>query len=251
MAERPLLPECEPFAAGGGPQGALVVHGFTGCPQSLRPLAHAFADAGLNVALPLLPGHGTSVEDMMTTTWDDWSGAVESAYVELAAACDRVVVAGLSMGGALSLWLASRHPEIAGVVCVNPVIRVAEDLTGLVRQMIDDGQDRIPAIAGDLADPEAHETGYEETPLAQLLSLGEGTDRLRADLGKVTCPLLLMNSPQDHVVPPSNSDELEGAVRGPVERIALERSYHVATLDYDGDLVCTEATAFAQRCFAS
>lgn len=224
------------------------MHGFTACPQSLRPLAQAFAHGGLRVDLPLLPGHGTSVEDMMATTWDDWSGAVESAYTRLTAACDRVVVAGLSMGGALSLWLASRHPEIAGAVCVNPVIRVADDLTALFRQMIEDGQDRIPAITGDLADPAAHEAGYTETPLAQLLSLSEGLHRLRPELGQVTCPLLLMNSPQDHVVPPSNSEELASAVGGPVERISLERSFHVATVDYDRDLICSEATAFAQRC---
>lgn len=251
MVDRPLLPECEPFTASGGPHGALVLHGLTGCPQPLRPLAQAFADAGLRVELPLLPGHGTRVEDMVTTTWDDWSTAAESAHAKLAASCDKVVVAGLSMGGALSLWLASRHPEIAGVVCVNPVIRIDDELTVLFRQMIEDGQDRIPAIAGDLADPEAHETGYGETPLAQVLSLSEGLDRLRPELGKVTSPLLLMNSPQDHVVPPPNSDELAGAVGGPLERISLERSYHVATVDYDRDLICAEATAFAQRCFTT
>lgn len=246
---RTLLLGCDPFAVEAGPDapGVLVLHGFTGCPQSVRPLAEAFADAGFGVELPLLPGHGTGVEDMMTTTWADWSGAAEAAYGRLASRCGQVVVAGLSMGGGLAAWLGSRHPEITGLVCVNPLIRIADDVTGFVRQLLEDGQDRMPGIGGDLSDPETHETGYEETPLAQLLSLGEGTNALRPELGKITCPVLLMTSPQDHVVPPVNSDELAEAVSGPVERISLERSFHVATLDHDQQLILTEATAFALR----
>ena len=61
----------EPFSAAGGPYGVLVLHGFTGNPGSMRPLAEAFADAGFSVELPLLPGHGTSVEDMLGTGFDD------------------------------------------------------------------------------------------------------------------------------------------------------------------------------------
>ena len=117
-----VLAGAEPFSASGGPHGALVVHGFTGCPQSMRGLAQAFAAAGFATELPLLPGHGTSVDDMLATRWADWSGAAESAYDELAARCDRVVVAGLSMGGTITAWLATRHPEIAGLVLVNPAV---------------------------------------------------------------------------------------------------------------------------------
>jgi carboxylesterase len=52
----------------------LVLHGFTGNPVSMRPLAEACAKEGFTVELPRLPGHGTSVEDLMTTGWADWSG---------------------------------------------------------------------------------------------------------------------------------------------------------------------------------
>ncbi|HEY8544662.1 MAG TPA: alpha/beta fold hydrolase, partial [Acidimicrobiales bacterium] len=226
---------CEPMSAAGGDTGVLVLHGFTGCPQSLRGLAEAFAAAGHTVELPLLPGHGTTVDDMLTTGWADWSGAAELAYTELAERCPQVVVAGLSMGGALALWLATRHPAIAGVVCVNPIVEVAPDVVTLARDLLAGGQDRIPAIGGDIADPDGHEAAYDATPLAPLLSLAEGTDALRADLGRITSPLLLCNSPQDHVVPPVNADIVAGAVAGPVERVTLERSYHVATLDHDAE----------------
>ena len=90
----PVLAGAEPQSWPGGPHGALVLHGFTGTPQSMRGLAAAFAAAGFATELPLLPGHGTSVDDMVSTTWDDWASAAESAFEDLAARCDRVVVAG-------------------------------------------------------------------------------------------------------------------------------------------------------------
>jgi carboxylesterase len=243
----PILASCEPWSADGGRHGVLVVHGFTGCPQSMRPLAEAFAGEGYTVDLPLLPGHGTSVEEMMTTSWKDWSGAAESVYDNLAARCDKVVVVGLSMGGTITAWLASRHPEIAGIVCVNPLVRVADSVVELVQQMLEGGEDRMPAIAGDIADPAAKETGYAETPLAALLSLAGGADELRNRWSEIGCPVLLMTSPQDHVVPPSDSDELAAAVQGRVERITLERSFHVATLDYDRDLIVERSLEFVAR----
>jgi carboxylesterase len=242
-----VLPGCDPWSVDGGRYGVLVLHGLTACPQTMRPLAEAFADEGYAVELPLLPGHGTTVDDMMATGWDDWSGAAEAAYRSLAARCERVAVAGLSMGGSLAIWLAIRHPEVAGLVCVNPLVEVAEDVVALARQMVDAGEDRVPAIGGDIADPSGRETAYDALPLGPLLSLARAGRELRAQLERITCPVLLMTSPQDHVVPPTNSDHLAASVQGPVQRVSLERSYHVATLDHDRDLIRAEAVAFVGK----
>ncbi|MGH9211281.1 MAG: alpha/beta hydrolase [Acidimicrobiales bacterium] len=242
-----VIPACEPWSKEGGPHGVLVLHGFTGCPQSMRPLAEAFAAAGYAVELPLLPGHGTTVEDMLTTTWVDWSAAAETAYHGLTARCDRVVVAGLSMGGSLTVWLATRRPSIAGIVCVNPLVAFPEDMGTALRSLVEAGEETIDAIGDDVADPEIHEVAYDRVPLRPLLSLADATAELRATLGQVTCPTLLLTSPQDHVVPPANSDELAAGVAGPVERVSLDRSYHVATIDHDRDLIAAEAVAFAGR----
>ena len=242
-----IIPGCEPWAADGGPHGVLVLHGFTGCPQSLRGLARAFAEAGFAVDLPLLPGHGTSVDDLAGTGWPDWTAAADDAYRALAARADEVVVAGLSMGGSLTAWLAARHPGIAGVACINPVLSVPDPMVSAVEDMLAGGLDRIASIGGDVADPEGREKAYDETPLTPLLTLAAGTGDLRAELGGITCPVLVMTSPQDHVVEPANSDVLAESVAGPVERVTLERSYHVATLDFDRDLIEQRAVEFARR----
>jgi carboxylesterase len=244
----PILAGAEPFAAPGGDDGVLVVHGFTGNPGSMRSLASAFAEAGFTVELPLLPGHGTAVEDMLPTRWADWSGAAEAAYQGLAARCERVVVAGLSMGGTLTCWLAARHPEIAGIVVVNPAVEPpAESFIEMMRQTVAAGIDCIPGIGSDIAMPGISEGAYEGTPVEPLLSLVQAEVDLSPKLVDIRCPVLLFNSPQDHVVPPSSSDYLAERVSGPVERVTLARSFHVATMDYDKEEIEQRSVDFARK----
>jgi carboxylesterase len=242
------MPGAEPYSADGGSNGALVLHGFTGNPQSMRGLAEAFAAAGFTVELPRLPGHGTTIDDMLTTTWDDWVGAAEDAYRSLAARCERIVVAGLSMGGTLTAWLAAGHPEIAGAVLINAAIDPpAPEFRRMLQDMLDQGHTVMPGIGSDIADPASTESSYDGTPIAPLLTLIAADDDLLPRLGDITCPVLIMTSPQDHVVPPLSSDILAMKVGGPVERVTLERSYHVATLDYDKHLIFERAVEFARK----
>ena len=179
----------EPYAAMGDSRGALVLHGFTGNPQSVRGVAMALADAGLTVELPLLPGHGTEVADMLPTRWNDWADAVEEEYTSLAARCDGVVVAGLSMGGLLALWLAQRHPEIAGLVLVNPMVLPPDDsLVALAQSMVEAGEELAPGIASDIAKEGVTESSYAETPLRPIISLFAAAAEVAADVESVACP---------------------------------------------------------------
>lgn len=245
----PILPGAEPMSVSGTNRcGALVLHGFTGNPNSMRGLANAFAAAGFTVEMPLLPGHGTAVEDMLATTWADWSAHVEATYLALAPTVDKVVVAGLSMGGTLTAWLAAQHPEIAGIVTVNGALEPFNaEFRALLQGMADAGETIIAGIGSDIADPDSKESSYPETPIAPLLSLAAAGDELDALVPSITCPALVMTSPQDHVVAPTAGPYFAARVSGPVETLTLERSYHVATLDYDKDIINEASVAFAKK----
>jgi carboxylesterase len=248
----PLIPGADPWthaADSSSAPGALVLHGFTGNPGSMRGLAEAFAAAGFHVEMPLLPGHGTSVEDMLPTTWADWLGEAEAGLQRLERRCERVVVAGLSMGGALTLRLGADHRSICGLITVNPATQPqAPEVVAILQAMLDDGTDLIPGIGSDIADPDAHESAYGGTPVRALLSLvNDGLAPLAETYASATVPLLLLNSPQDHVVDPAQAEFLAANWGGPLERVTLERSYHVATQDYDKDLIFESSVTFARR----
>jgi len=240
-----ILPGAEPYSATGDTRGALVLHGFTGNPQSMRGLALALADAGFTVELPLLPGHGTQIEDMLDTTWEDWSAAAEKAYNDLAARSDGVVVVGLSMGGMLSVWLAEHHPEIAAIAVVNPLLSPPDaDTLGFIQAMVDGGDEVAPGIGSDIAMEGAVEAAYPGLPLRATLSLFGAAAEVEKALDQVTCPVLVFTSVQDHVVDTVSSQKLVERAKGPVEQVMLERSFHVATLDWDKDEIEARTVAF-------
>ena len=244
-----MLAGAEPFSVDAGEIGVVLCHGFSGSPQSMRPWAKALADAGHSVRLPLLPGHGTRWQDLNQTTWRDWYGHADAAFGELRARCTAVFAMGLSMGGALALRLAEEHGEaVAGVVAVNPYINQQHPLLPalpVLRWVLP----TFPGVVGDIKRPGVTELGYDRIPLHALSSLMQFHAMVRADLSRVTQPLLLMYSAVDHVVPAATNAHAvrDGVGSTDLTEIVLQDSYHVATLDYDAETIERESLAFVRR----
>jgi carboxylesterase len=250
----PIAPTAEPYhldarADGAGQRvGVLLVHGFTGSPASMRPWARHLAEQGFGVGVPRLPGHGTSSRELNRTRWEDWYGEAERAFDALASRHDRVVVGGLSMGGGLALRLgAERGREVAGVVLVNAAVATArKDVLALpaLKWLLPS----FPGITDDIKKPGVVEHGYPRTPLKAAHSMMTGWRALRPELPKVTQPVLLFRSLEDHVVDPSSAELIRGTIssRDVTERL-LANSYHVATLDNDAPAIFEESTHFVRR----
>jgi len=248
MTTMPLMPGAEPFLHEGGRTGALLVHGFTGTPQSLRGWAQHLADAGLSVALPRLPGHGTTLAEANLTHWEDWYAEVERHLALLRERCDDVFVMGLSMGGTLSIRLAEEHgDEIAGLVLVNPSLltkRPDRFLLPVLRLVLGSWA----AIGNDIKKPGMTELAYDKLPVKAAYQVSRLWGTTRADLDKVTQPLLVLRSTEDHVVEPDSARLLlEKVSSTDVREILLEDSYHVATLDNDAPLIFDTSLEFVRR----
>lgn len=247
-----VRPGAEPFAHDGDAIGVLLCHGFTGSPASMRPWAEHLAAQGHTVRLPLLPGHGTTWQDMNTTTWQQWYARVSSAFEELRARCDHVLVAGLSMGGALVTRLAEeRGDQVAGLVLVNPAYLV-EDVRLKLLPVLQRVLPSLPGIGNDIKKPGQDEVCYDKIPLKALYSQTKLWDAVIRDMAAVTQPVLLVRSVEDHVVPASSSAKLLASISSAdVTEIVLTDSFHVATLDNDADRIMAEADAFIERVTSS
>jgi carboxylesterase len=230
----PVMPGAEPYTHDGGPVGALLCHGFTGSPQSLRPWAEYLADAGLSVSLPRLPGHGTTWQEMARTGWEDWYAEIDRAFEDLAKRATEVFAMGLSMGGCLALRLAELHGSaISGLVLVNPSITADNRLVALTPVL----KHVVPALKGvgnDVKKDGVRELAYGKMPVKAIASLRRLWSATQADLGRVTQPILVYRSGADHVVGPASLATLRGAL--PTSQLTVrtcEDSFHVATLDND------------------
>lgn len=232
--------------------GVLVLHGFTGNPFSMRPLAERCAEAGYSVELPRLPGHGTSLEDLVPRRWSDFVEVALASYDELAQRCAKVAVVGLSVGGGLTALIAEERGSVAGCVFINPMLKgPGADMEQALKDLIDSGLDVLATDSkSDIKKEGTSEAKYEGWPLRALQSVIDGVEVVDANLSAITAPSLLLSSREDHTVAPENGDEIVEKSSGPVERIWLEESYHVATLDNDQALVEGATLEFLSKVLA-
>lgn len=238
----------EPFSSDGGPVGVLLSHGFTGSPASMTPWGRDLAERGFTVRVPRLPGHGTTWQEMNRTRWQDWYGEVDQALTELRARCEHVAVAGLSMGGCLALRLAEQRPDdVDALVLVNPAIALRRFDLKLV-PVLQHVLPSMPGIGNDIAKPGADEVGYDKTPLRALASQLQMWKDVRAGLGRVTAPVRLFRSEDDHVVDDwSQQLILDGVSSTVTDLVTLRDSFHVATLDHDAPLIFDSSAAFIEQ----
>lgn len=248
MTESSIPPRPAAFSyPGHGPNartGIAICHGFTGSPLSVLPWAEYLAAQGYAVTVPLLPGHGTDWKQLARSNWHDWYAAFESAYLELAARTDRCFVAGLSMGGAIALLTAARHP-VAGVSVVNPGlsfydrrVRVIGVLKFFQRTTLPIQEDKPTAASTEDGD-------YSRTPLAAVHELKKLFGAATRGLHQVNAPVQVFKSRTDAVVPPTSLATLRQRL-GPrlVDVVDLYHSSHVATLDVDAPEIFSRSSKF-------
>lgn len=225
--------------------GLLLCHGFTGSPQSLRPWAEDHAARGWAVELPLLPGHARTWQEMARTDWTDWYGHLREAALELSERYGPIAIGGLSMGGALTLALGEDprlRGRIAALVAVNPGMTLPP--VARFGHLLSRVRPTMAGIADDVAKEGVHEEAYDRIPLRSVGELHRLFSRTRRHLDRVQAPLLLATSAVDHTVPPTDSDIVAAGVSGPLERLALPDSYHLAPLDHDAERLFAASARF-------
>lgn len=258
MSDRfPILPGAESWSSPGSGSlsgiGIVVSHGFTGNPTATRPLGEALASRGFAVEVLRLPGHGTHWRDMLSTRYGDWRWEMDRALSELVRSGKRVVLVGLSMGGTIALDLACARPnDVAGVVPINCTLLDREGFVAKTAPVLEHLLPVVPAAAAGLVKNDIAKGGdehaYELVPAKAGNSFLRQLPRIRAGIETLKVPVLVAYSPEDHSVPADNSRSLSRMLEGrDVTELVLARSYHLATLDHDFDLLAERISEFAER----
>ncbi len=240
----PLMPGAEPYSAEGDHLGVLVLHGFGATPAVVRPWAQHLAAAGHTVSAPRLPGHGTRWQDLSATTWQDWIQEAERCLERMREHTDTRVVMGLGAGATISLRLAEVHSDIDGIVAVNPVVHSERRDRALLPYVQFLGA--VPWHFDDVKRPGSTDLGYDRLPLRAMHSLTRLWALVKSDVHRITAPLLVLRSADDHLVEPSNTTWLLANVRSQVEEVLLQDSYHLATVDNDATAIFEASTRFAE-----
>ena len=227
--------------------GILFVHGFTGSPSSMRPWAEFFNEKGYAVRVPRLPGHGTRWQDLNEVSWQEWPSRAALDFLELKKTCDQVFIFGLSMGGGTTLNVAAQYgDEIAGLVLVNPMIHMP-GIKAKFAPVASRFRTHLTTVGNDIKRADVSEYGYDALPMRGVVQLGKLLKNSRSTLKGIHNPLLLFHSTEDHVLPVSNTEIIFNEIGSTQkERIELGNSYHVATLDYDADIIFDKSLEFVR-----
>lgn len=248
MSQVEIMPGAEPFFFEGNEVGCLVAHGFTGTTQSMRFLGEFLArEGGFTVVGPRLKGHGTTPEDMAHSTAEDWIRSVEEAMHTLQQRCDRLFITGLSMGGTLTLYMAAMYPHVfAGAIPINGAVFLnSPDLAGLA--FMAGAPAVVPGVGSDIKKPGEVELAYPVVPVPAIRHIYALIAVTRELLPRVTCPTLIFQSCEDHVVVPDNAPYILEHVGAEDKRLVwLENCYHVATLDNEKERIAEETLRFIQ-----
>jgi carboxylesterase len=240
--------EGDSFYWEGGPVGILLSHGFTATSAEVRLLAHYLHERGYTVAGPLLPGHGTSIEEMNRCKWQDWVGDMEKTYRKLAQRCEKTVAGGESMGSLLALYLASEHPETAAVLAYAPAVHSTTKTMRLAASIM------APFVVyrtwppGPKTVVDERWKGYPAQPIKAAVQLFHLQNEVIRRLASIHQPILVVQGRLDQSIFPDCPDIVVGKVSSEVKEVHwMEKSEHCVLLDQEWEKVAELTEQFLTR----
>ncbi len=241
---------CQPFLwegekRNGKRHGVLLIHGFTGTIAHMRPIAEELHAQGFTVMGINLPGHATNMDDMARCTWEDWLGAAKDAFLRLKAECDFVSVAGLSMGGCLSIIIGEEmQPTAIAPISAPMGTQTPLWLAALTRPFLKTIWWRPRRDDAGLLDSR-YDYGYPGFRNRCAHHLSKLIKLARQDLHAVTCPVLVVQSHGDTTITPDSAEVILQGVSSERKGVLwLENVPHVCTISHEAQNI---AAAIAEH----
>jgi carboxylesterase len=249
-----IIPTTEPFFLQGNKTGILLIHGFTGTPKEMRWMGEYFNEQGFTCLGVRLNGHATDPEDMRRAHYADWTASVEDGYHLLRGITDRVYLAGLSMGGVLSLLMSTRL-DVKGIVAMSTPYSLPKDYPlwalRLYSMFVRDAPKDKEMPGASWFDKEAYRShiSYPQNPLRSVVELKLLLNEMQAALPKIRKPVLLIHSKDDSYVLPVNMEKIYAGLVNTEDRtkIWVTGSGHVITRDAARRQAFESAREFIQR----
>lgn len=238
-----------PFFLEGGSIGVLLIHGYTASPVEVNNVGKYLNDYGFTVSGPLLPGHGTSIEDLHACNWEDWIEFIEQAYQHLNEMCETVFVGGISLGALLTLHLGANYQEIAGLIAYAPALEFQNrfaKFTPYLKHLRKTLSWRKQNILESIVDERWCGYGIDSLPaISQMLNLQKKVECL---LEAINQPILIVQGKMDQSVDPSGAQKIYDNISSIDKNLIwLEQSGHIVTLDNEWEYVAKKTASFIER----
>jgi len=263
------LRKLEFFLPGTNGKGVMLIHGLTGAPAEMRPVAKKLNKLGYTVYAPLLAGHGEDEKALIRTRWQDWLESLQPALEYLKRETDDVFTAGICVGGKLGMMLAQKNPgQISAASVFSPAFRFDGGQVPAyyiwLSYLIPIWGAYLPGIRN-ISFPETGAIGIknermrrwmaaqstegvlEAFPIVALAEMFRLNNALRNSLPKMKTPCLILHAREDDLAHPRNAEYINRHYGGPHELHFLEDSYHLIHVDHEHGKVVDLCDQFFSR----
>lgn len=248
----------------------LLIHGLTGTPKEMDSLARRLHRYGFTVSIPVLAGHCSTIDSLLSTNKTDWLASIEQEYCRLVSQGYKVFIGGLSAGATMSILLADKYSDIAGLALYSITLRCdgwSVSRLGVLLPLLL----KIPLFRNHYRFKESHPYGIKNEPLREriVMKLESGDSsaaghtstpgvilyemldlakdsRLVMPRGKV--PALIVHAQEDDLASVSNALYVHKHYAGPNELLLLQDSYHLVTIDQERQSVADATARFFYDC---
>lgn len=244
-----IIPGAEGFEYKRGRTGVLLLHGFTSTAKDHRELAEYLADRDITVVVPLIKGHGTSPENLATTTDKDWKRSAEEGFERLKQITDKQFVGGDSFGGNLALLIASKH-KVDGVISMGtPIFFKKERLIRIIVPILKFFKSYQKKWYHNPLPEEIRKKRitYDRIPLNCIKYVAKTISQCIKKLPKVTAPILIMQSTTDFGVGDASVNFIYRHTNSSKKSVKwIKDAYHVFIIDEKREESFEEVYKFIQ-----
>jgi len=230
---------------------AVLVHGFPGTPNEMRPIANLLNAQGWAVHAILLPGFGIEINSLADKTYTEWLSAVLNAIQQQTRKYNKVVLVGFSMGGALSIQ-ASTSASIDGLLLLAPFWKVEHILWSMLpaikwvvpnfkpftlfkpdwddTNFRDTLHDWMPSA--DLDDPAVQEQILQfAIPTSMIDQIRIAGNHARQSVAHITVPTTVIQGRQDELVKPELTQILVQNMSTDVNYIVVDGDHNLTDIN--------------------
>lgn len=230
--------------------GCLVLHGFTSHINSVAGIETILKNQKIPYRFPILKGHGTQVEDLKGTNYDDWYSDAENAFLDLSKESEKIIIIGHSLGALLAMELAARYRhKVAGVVALSIALKFVDPLVifSPILSRIFDYWTMPPRLSNKELEEQFNDN-YDKMATDAFVSFYQNTFRVKNLLSFVKAPALIVHSKKDKVTSPISSKTAFDSISSKDKEIVwLEESNHDILLDVEKDALVKHIESFISR----
>lgn len=220
-------------------KGCLLIHGYTGDPSEIKPLAKHLEILGYETLCPTLPGHTGMKKDLKKTKDLDWINSAEEGYAQLSKTCDQIAVLGFSMGGLLAFHVARKHKVNCLVTMGTPIYCFdIKNLYGDIKSHLENkNMKRIKEYIGSCF-----------TPLRANLSFQKLLYKSRPLIKDIDVPIFVVHGKKDPVAHQKSAPYIYCSVKSTEKKIKLyDHLAHRFHYCQEPELIYEEIGEFVKR----